>query len=206
MTSNSTISQHFSDYIISRCNTISDISHGNSQLDSGTVSATELDSHADSPVVGKHCSIIERTNKMINVSGFSKQLGKPLQVPVVNAAVAYDCDLTGQTYILVICNALYVPDMEVSLIPPMMMRLAGIQVDECPKFLAKTPNESHHSMYFPEHQIRIPFLLEGIISYIPSRKPTTKELEDNDGDYLLLTPNLPEWDPHTDDYKTRKKE
>ena len=40
--------------------------------------------------------------------------------------------------------------MDINLIPPFMMRLAGLEVDECPKFLSKEPNEQNHSMYFPE--------------------------------------------------------
>ena len=70
------------------------------------------------------------------MSGFTSDLGKPLTVPVVNAAVAYDCEYTGETRIMVICNVLYFKNMEVNLIPPFMMRLAGIEVNECPKFLA----------------------------------------------------------------------
>jgi len=100
--------------------------------DGSYMSATELDSHADSPVVDRHARIIERTGKEVNVSGFTKSLGKPLVVPVVNAAVVYDCEKSGQTYILIICNALYVRDMEVNLIPPIMMRMANIVVNECP--------------------------------------------------------------------------
>jgi len=147
---------------------------------------------------------LEFTDKEVNVSGFSKSLGKPLSVPVVNAAVAYDCDLTGNTYILVICNALYVKDMEVNLVPPIMMRLAGLQVNECPKFLSNEPSIEDHSLYFPESDLRIPFQLEGIISYIPTRLPSSEELINNEGSYLLLTPNMQNWDPHTKIYSEQE--
>ena len=84
------------------------------------------------------------------------------------------------------------------------MRLTGIEVDECPKFLSKDPNDSNHSMYFPDDNIRIPFQLEGIISYIATRTPTDDELIHEQGHYLLLTPNLPIWDPHTCDYRDQE--
>ena len=92
---------------------------------------------------------------------------------------------------MTIYNALYFDNMEVNLLPTFMMQLAGVKVDECPKFLSKNPADSHHSMYFPEEGIRIPFQLEGIISYIPSRAPRDKELIQEEGHYLLLSPNLP---------------
>ena len=55
--------------------------------------------------------------------------------------------------------------MEVNLIPPMMMRLVGLDVNECPKFLSRNPSEEDHSVYFPDAQIRIPLMIKGIISY-----------------------------------------
>ena len=43
-------------------------------------STSELDSHADSVVVGRMARILERTGKMVSVSGFTDKLGKPLIV------------------------------------------------------------------------------------------------------------------------------
>ena len=106
---------------------------------SSDVSRLELDSHADSPVVGRGAHILSYTNKKVSVAGFTSELGTPLTVPVVNAAIAYDCNKTGEVYILVICNALYLRNLETHLIPPFIMRLAGVEIDECPRFLAKGP-------------------------------------------------------------------
>ena len=110
-----------------------------STIDNGT-SAIELDSHADSPVVGMHASIIRMTGKQVKVSGFTDRLGSAIPVDVVDAAVVYDCEYTGKSYTMIIRNALYMKEMKVHLIPPFMMRLADIEVDECPKFLAKNPS------------------------------------------------------------------
>ena len=117
--------------------------------------------------------------------------------------MAYDCEFTGETHILVLCNALHFKRMENNLIPPFMMRLAGNEVDKCPKFLSNNPTERNHSMYFPTQDIRIHFQLEGIILYIPTRCPTKAELEQKEGEYLLLTPNVPTWDPTQLYIKTR---
>ena len=52
-------------------------------------SRTELDSHADSPVVGRNSLIISDSGQTANVTGFMKDLGKCLLIPIVTAAVAY---------------------------------------------------------------------------------------------------------------------
>ena len=102
---------------------------------SGETGGTELDSHADSAVVGKNAYVLRRTGKVASVQGFTSELGKPLSVPFVDAIIAHDDHLTGETMLLKIRNALYVESLESDLIPPFVMRLAGIQVNECPKFL-----------------------------------------------------------------------
>ena len=66
-------------------------------------------------------------------------LGKPLCAPMFNIVVAYDCEFTGENYILVVYNALHMKSMEFNLIPPFMLRLYGLEFNEYPKFLAKKP-------------------------------------------------------------------
>ena len=63
--------------------------------------------------------------------------------------------------------------MEVNLIPQFMLRLAGLEVNECPKFFAKKPGLEHHSVVFPKDDIRLPFKIEGIVSYLPAQPPDT---------------------------------
>ena len=161
-------------------------------------SSTELDSHADSPVVGKNVYIIRPTGRKVSVKGFTDQLGAPILVPEVDAAVVYDCEYTGKSVVLVIQNALHLRNMDVNLIPPFMMRLAGLKVDECPKFLAENPSQDSHSIYSTECNFRIPLHLDGIISFFPSRRPSKKELEELD--IIELTPNVDLWDPHATIY------
>ena len=105
---------------------------------------------------------------------------------------------------MVICNALYFKNMTVNLIPPMMMRIVGLEINECPKFLSNNPSESDYSIYFLDTDLRIPMTIEGIISYIPTRTPTKDELERYSGEYLLLTPNLSDWNPHTHEYRDQE--
>ena len=44
----------------------------------------------------------------------------------------------------------------------------------------------------------------GIFSYFPSRKPNDKDLEDCK--FVLLTPDGPEWNPHSDSYARNEEQ
>ena len=175
---------------------------------SGESGGTELDSHADSAVVGKNCYVLRKTGKVAKVQGFTSALGKPLLVPFVDAIVAYDDPTSGNTMLLKIRNALYVQSLHSNLIPPFLMRLAGIEVNECPKFLSKHPTEHDHSLFFKDEDVRIPLELRNTISYIPSRIPTQDELQvmnTPDIKLLLLTPDSPSWNPHNSNYTDQEK-
>jgi hypothetical protein len=166
----------------------------------GLEARLELDSHADSPVLGIHAHIVSYTGNYVTVSGFVDSLGKKKRVPIVDAVIAYDCDVTGDSSLMYICNALYIPEMKYHLMHPFIMRLAGILVDECPKFLAKRASINNHSVFFPDKNIRIPLFLRGIVSYFPCRRPTSDELNDNSMLVLDLTPRASEWNPHDTKY------
>ena len=72
-------------------------------------SASELDSHANMIVVGKYCTIFDSTGKTCSGKTFSPSAGAMHEVPIVDAAVAYDCPLNGKTYILLMRNVLSIP-------------------------------------------------------------------------------------------------
>ena len=92
--------------------------------------------------------------------------------------------------------------MEVNLIPLFMLRLAGLDLNECPKFLAKKPGLQHHSVFFPKDDIRLTFKIEGIISYLPTWPLDTSEI--SNCNHLVLTPESPIWDPHTFIYQDKE--
>ena len=94
-------------------------------LDDSVRSRTELDRHANMPVVGRHSFVLAESGKTIDVNPFTPDY-KPLQVLMVEAAVKYVCPFEGKEHILIIQNALHVPKMENNLLPPFMMREAGI--------------------------------------------------------------------------------
>ena len=94
---------------------------------------TELDSHANMAVVGKHCVVFDKIyGKTCEVEPFDPSIGTAKEVPVVDAALAYDCPYTGKTFILILRNTLYIKSLEHNLIPPFLLHKAGLKVNECP--------------------------------------------------------------------------
>jgi hypothetical protein len=68
----------------------------------------KLDSHADTCCTGSNCIIVKYTDKTCNVIGFNRDNpdDKLNGIPIVQAATAYDA-LSGETYIVVLSQALY---------------------------------------------------------------------------------------------------
>ena len=85
----------------------------------------------------------------VNVTPFSDNVVMIPEVPVVHAAVAYDCPITGNQTILIINNALYIREMDHNFLPPVMMRLNELLVDERPKFLCSNPTIKTNYIFFP---------------------------------------------------------
>ena len=161
-------------------------------------SCTELDSHANMPVVGKHAYIIAETSKKVDVSLFTPDY-QPLTVPLVDTTVRYDNPYNGKSYILVLQNELYVPLMDNNLIPPFMLREMGVTVNDVPKIHKEDPTVDDHTITFVEMGFRIPLSLWGIFSYFPTSKPTHHNLL-NPNEVYILSPAT--WNPHSDAYST----
>ena len=65
---------------------------------------TELDSHANMCVLGKHCELLSElsTARTVQVAAFSDSAGGLNNVLIVDAMIAYDCRRTNQVYLLVL--------------------------------------------------------------------------------------------------------
>jgi hypothetical protein len=134
-------------------------------------SRTELDSHANMLVIDQHAYVISDTGRIADVNPFTPDYNS-MQVPIVDAALQYHCPYDGQSYILVIRNELHVPSMKNNLIPPFVLREAGIRVQDTLKIQVNDPSVDDHSLCFPETGFRIPLSLWGMFSYFPTSKPT----------------------------------
>lgn len=174
------------DFIRSYISTASTLEKDNAMSDDDLVSRTKLDSHANMAVVGKNAYVLSNTGASAEVNAFTPDHAA-MTIQIVDAAVQYDCPYTSITYILVVRNVLYVPSMQHNLIPPFMIREAGIIIHDTSKIQLDDPLVVDHSIYFPAGEFRIPLSLWGVFSYFPTSKPSVETLNACD-EVFLLTP------------------
>ena len=155
---------------------------------------TELDSHANMAVVGKNCFIFEQTGLSCDVAAFSPDL-PVTSLPIVDAVIVYDCPYTMHSFLLMIRNAIYVENMVDNLIPPFLMREAGIIVNDTAKIHIHQPGEKDHAIIFPDDSLKIPLKLHGIFSYFDHRSPNLNEIDHLE--VLFLTPDSSKWNPNS---------
>ena len=106
----------------------------------------ELDSHADTTCVGSDLYILFKHNKSVQVSGFSESLGQIQNADVVTAACAYDNPTTGETNIIIIHQAILIPQIEHTLLSTIQARYNDVIINECPKHLQPNPMDDDHSI------------------------------------------------------------
>ena len=164
---------------------------------------TELDSHANMVVLGKHAYIFESTGRTCNVRPFSSELGVAENVPIVDGAIAYECPYTSEVYILIVRNALHITSMEHNLIPPFIMRAGGVTVHDIPKIHCNDPSNDDHCITFRESDLRIPLQLIGTFSYFHSRMPHVDELQNCDK--IIITPDSEDWNPHCESFEQNER-
>ena len=148
----------------------------------------ELDSHADSTVLGQNCVILSYSGRECDVRPYSDEYDAVQNIPVVTGATAWTSAETGETYILVFHEALWFGDrLDHSLINPNQLRHFGIDVVDNP--YADTPM----GIKLGDDDDDIPFTSKGTTIYFDSRTPTDAELQNCR--HVHLTCQQP-WDPH----------
>ena len=169
--------------------------------------STQLDSHANMVVVGSHASVFGHSGKSVDVQPFSSDCSKLESVPIVDAAMAYNCPYSMKTYILAVKNALHVPSMEHNLIPPFILREAGLEVNDVPKIHTQRDvlsRDTHCIIAGAETNgidLRIPMRLDGIFSYFATRELTNEEIDNCEYiETLQLYPDSNDWGPYDESF------
>ena len=97
-----------------------------------------------------HAYILNYTGRTAEVSPFTSSYDALKNVPIVDAIIAYDCPLSGKICLLVCHNALFVSSITHNLILPFIIRETNIVVNEVPKIQIPDPDETTHSIWFPD--------------------------------------------------------
>ena len=155
---------------------------------------SELDSHANMVVLGRNCFIFEWSGQTCNIMPFTKTLGTVQYVPIVDAAIAYDCPYQFETYILLIWIVLYLPTLENNFIPPFIMREGGVIVNDKAKIHCDNPTVDDHCIKFYNSDLSIPLKLDGTFSFFHSQKPMDDELQSCDK--VIIFPDNSCWNPY----------
>ena len=100
----------------------------------------ELDTRADTTCAGINCRPIFYTGQHCQAYGFHDKLTPINDVPIATVATAWSDHNTGESFILIIHEALYFGDsMDHSLVNPNQLRANGVDVHD-------NPYDIHHPM------------------------------------------------------------
>jgi hypothetical protein len=98
----------------------------------------ELDSHADTCVLGRDALIILDHQRPVTVVGYDESLGTKTYA-TVSGVVAYDDPQTGRTLHLIIHQAIHIPHLDHHLLCPMQCRVNDVIVNDLQNFWHLNP-------------------------------------------------------------------
>ena len=157
---------------------------------SGTSSnpQVELDSHADTYVVGDNYFIGYNCNRPVNVYSYDAKDG---QRSAKTLHVRYQDLQSDQKFIYGLIN---------HLLCSMQCCLNGVHISEVPKFLAEAPSETTHATelahpFDAAQLLTILLQLSGVTSYFDIYSPSIAEYESDDIPKIHLTAEEPHFDP-----------
>jgi len=169
---------------------------------------TELDSHADTCVLGKNAPITHGCERPVEVTGCDKSHGTKT-CKTASGVVGVFVD--GNLQLLHVHQAAHMPNLDNNLLCPMQLRLNGARVSDLPKFLSPDPTDGAHSVGVPlddgEEELTMHLSLNGVSSGFESIKPTVQQFESAEEgvDLHSLTDQDVEWDPSTESFSRREE-
>ncbi len=140
------------------------------KLDGNHETTLELDSHADTCVLGCDALIILDYNRPVSIVGYDESLGSKTY-QTVSGVVAYDDPQTRRTLHLIINQAIHIPHLVHHLLCPMQCRVNDVTVNNLPKFLAADPTDQMHALTLtnpdnPLQLVILPLTMRGVTSLL----------------------------------------
>ena len=112
-------------------------------LESNYETTLELDSHADTCVLGRDAFIILDYNQPVSIAGYDESLGSKTY-QTVSGVVAYDDPQTRRMLHLIINQAIHIPHLDHHLLCPMQCHVNDVTVNSL------TAIDGHVRQYFNE--------------------------------------------------------
>jgi len=132
----------------------------------------ELDSHADTTVLGKNFKVMSYTGQECEVFPYNDSYESIKHVPIVTGATAWTSPMDCQTYVLVFNQSLWMGDqMDDSLVNPNQLRHFNLNVQDNPF------HESPLMISSVQDEFLMPLFLHGSNVVADTRVPTEEELQ-----------------------------
>jgi hypothetical protein len=168
----------------------------------------ELDSHADTCVLGRDALILLDYDRPVIAEGYDPFLGTKTYA-TVSRALAYDDLVTGEVYHLVINQAIHIPHLDHHLLCFMQCRVNDVIVDDMPMFLTSDPTDQTHELtirdpHQPAQMVILRLALQGVTSLLNVRGITLDEWNSDAFKWLHLTSETLTWDPTTTLYEEQE--
>ena len=147
----------------------------------------ELDSHADTIVLGANCVVLSHTGQTCEVMPYSNTYNAITDVPVVTRATLWTSPHDGDEYILIFNEALWMGDtLQHTLVNPNQLEAYGTTIQDNP--FSPSPLS-----FDPTNGPVIPLTTMGTIIYCTTRAPSDQELSSLP--HITLSSSAT-WDPH----------
>ena len=146
----------------------------------------ELDSHADTIVLGANCVVLSHTGQTCEVMPNSDTYNAITDVPVVTGATLWTSPHDGDEYILIFNEALWMGDtLQHTLVNPNQLRAYSTTIQD-------NPFSSSPLSFDPANGPVIPLTTMGTIIFCTTRAPSDQELSSLP--HITLSPSAT-WDP-----------
>jgi hypothetical protein len=151
----------------------------------------ELDSHADTCVLGRDALILLDYDRPVIVEDYDPSFGTKTYT-TVSGALAYDDPVTGKVYHLVINQAIHIPHLDHHLLCPMQCQTNDVIFNDMPKFLTSDPTDHTHALtiidpHQPTQMVILPLALQVVTLLLNVRGITLDEWNSDAFKRLHLT-------------------
>jgi hypothetical protein len=146
-----------------------------------------MDTHAETIVFGRNAVVLQYTSRECNVAPFTDVYKLIKHIPIVTGALAWTLQVTGDTYILVLNEGLWMLDkMEAMLVNPNQLRHYGVMVQDNPF------SESPLFIMSNDETFIMNLEADGTNIFADTHQPTQRELEECPH---IVLPSPHPWDP-----------